>query len=49
MARMRISEILTQEEIKQVKEFCLLFNAQYCEINGVIYQAPERIENQCDH
>ena len=46
MARIKISEILLPEEIKQVKEFCLLFNAQYCEIDGIIYQSPERTENQ---
>ena len=42
MARIKISDILLPEEMQQVKELCILFNAQWVKINGVIYQAPER-------
>lgn len=38
---MRISEILTPEEIRLVKVLCKIFAAQWVEIDGVRYQPPK--------
>lgn len=37
---MKMSDILTAEEIRLIKQICRVFNGQWVEVNGVRYSAP---------
>lgn len=39
---MKVKELLTDEEIKEVKAWCRLFNAQWVEIEGHRFKAPKQ-------
>lgn len=42
---MKISDILTKEDIQLIKTICRMFNAQWVEIDGVRYAPPREKSN----